>query len=210
MVGYFYIRYCSQIARHNWNAKNWSGARYRKSTYSPRCTSTTTLSSRFPGSIQSVGIVKFFSVALSRFGSELDDQLRILEYRKMLNNSRIYTYSMYNLVHFSLSEAIFPPLLKTQFQNLLHIIHSSINFGKCQGVREYNASRLYSSLGIGISTNHCAFLGQLAQWHKPKQPLVTGRDNRNDKYLSYGHYFPVMPTSPPPSFYVSGKRTSRE
>jgi len=33
--------------------------------------------------------------------------------------------------------------------------------------------RLFSSLGIGITTNHCAFLGQLAQWHKPKQPLVT-------------------------------------
>ena len=30
--------------------------------------------------------------------------------------------------------------------------------GYCQGVREYNASRLYSSLGIGITTNHCAFL----------------------------------------------------
>src|SRR5437762_13885996 len=48
----------------------------------------------------------------------------------------------------------------------------------CQGIREYNASRLYSSLGIGISTNHCAFLGQLAQWHKPKQPLVTGDNVR--------------------------------
>ena len=42
-----------------------------------------------------------------------------------------------------------------------------------RGVREYNASRICSSLRIGISTNHCAFLGQLAQWHKPKQPLVT-------------------------------------